>query len=162
MGSGNKFHGGLPTKGGLIGKGEALPTPRSLAKDPLVKDLLNKGVKINLKETLFVIKDKTGMVVWLEKGSTKGGLLHILDGNGKSPGHAGDFKNALGLSRGEIPTYIRTVVSNGKLVSSKTVVVGNGRIGYERIYYHGGKYHLVTGIGTNGYIVSAYPVKFKK
>jgi hypothetical protein len=40
------------------------------------------------------------------------------------------------------------------------VKVGN-REGYERIYYYEGKYFVVTGIGLNGYIVSAYPKNIK-
>ncbi len=102
------------------------------------------------------------MIVWLEKGNAKGGLQHILDGNGKTPGHAADFKKAFGVSRQNVPTYIKQVVKNGKLVSNKTISVGGGRLGYERVYYYNGRYHLVTGVGTNGFIVSAYPVKLKK
>ena len=96
------------------------------------------------------------------KGTKKGGLRHILDGNGKTHGHASDFQKAFGVSRQSVPGYIKTVVTKGKLVSSKTILVGGGRLGYERVYYYNGGYHLLTGIGTNGFIVTAYPVKYIK
>jgi len=41
---------------------------------------------------------------------------------------------------------------------SNKIVVHNGKQGYTRIYDYGGKYYIVSGIGTNGFIVSAYPV----
>lgn len=161
MGSGKSFHGALSTKGGLQGAGEKAAVG-TLDNNPLVKELQARGTRINVGETLFVAKDKTGMIVWLEKGNPNGGLHHILDGNGKTPGHAADFQTAFGISRQDVPGYIKTVVTNGNLVSSKTVSVGGGRLGYERIYYYNGNYHLVTGIGTNGFIVTAYPIKIKK
>lgn len=37
-----------------------------------------------------------------------------------------------------------------------------GKTGYERDYYYNGKYFVVTGIGTNGFLVSAYPKKYKR
>lgn len=30
-------------------------------------------------------------------------------------------------------------------------------MGYERVYCHEGEYCSVTGVGTNGFIISAYP-----
>ena len=32
-------------------------------------------------------------------------------------------------------------------------------MGYERVYEHSGKYYAMTGIGTNGFILSAYPIR---
>ncbi len=32
-------------------------------------------------------------------------------------------------------------------------------MGYERVYFYEGRYCVVAGIGTNGFIVSAYPKK---
>lgn len=34
-------------------------------------------------------------------------------------------------------------------------------MGYERVYYYESNYHVVTGIGTNGFIVSAFPRRQK-
>ena len=102
-----------------------------------------------------------GQIVWLEKGNSNAGLKHILDGNGKTPGHAADFQRAFGISRSEVPAYIEKVITNGTVVNNKLKPVGN-RMGYERTYYYNGEHYVVTGIGTNGYIVSAYPKRVQK
>lgn len=39
--------------------------------------------------------------------------------------------------------------------------IGN-RMGYERVYYYEGEHCIITGIGTNGFIVSAYPHRPRK
>ncbi len=39
--------------------------------------------------------------------------------------------------------------------------IGN-RMGYERVYHYEGEYCIIAGIGTNGFIVSAYPHRHRK
>ena len=104
-------------------------------------------------------KDATGQTVWLENGNGSAGLKHILDGNGKSPGHAADFERAFGISRNQIPSFLNDVVSNGRIISNELKRI-NGRDGFERIYYYDGKHYVLTGIGTNGFIVTAYPIEY--
>ena len=53
-----------------------------------------------------------------------------------------------------LTTHLKRVVSKG------TVKLPNGRVGYEKIYSYRGKYYTLGAIGTNGYIVSMYPVRF--
>ena len=54
----------------------------SSSSETLVKQLEQSGVKFSKNDMVFVTKDKTGQVVWLEKGSSSSGLKHILDGDG--------------------------------------------------------------------------------
>lgn len=126
----------------------------------LIQELKSSNTKFSEKDMLFITKDKTGQTVWLEKGSSGAGLKHILDGDGTTTGHANDFQKAFGISRSEVPAYLEKVISNGKVVSNTLKPIGN-RMGYERVYYYNGNYHVVTGIGTNGFIVSAYPKRLK-
>lgn len=35
---------------------------------------------------------------------------------------------------------------------------GNGREGYEKLYRYKNQYYLLTGVGTNGFIVTSYPI----
>ena len=35
------------------------------------------------------------------------------------------------------------------------------REGYERVYYYEGNHYVITGVGTNGFIISAYPKRRK-
>lgn len=52
-------------------------------------------------------------------------------------------------------------VSNGTIVK-ESVVTRNGHKGYKRIYRYNGKYLILSGVGTNGFIVSAYPTSKEK
>ena len=127
----------------------------------LKEELKRNNVKFNPADVLFVTRDKTGQIVWLETGNSMAGLKHILDGNGKTPGHAADFERAFGVKRDDLPAYLKTVIANGKIVSDNIVKVG-ARDGYERVYYYEGKHVVVTAIGMNGFIVSAYPKRIKE
>lgn len=165
MGQGKNFSNGnggkgLNTKGGKTALQDKIND--IIDKNPLVKSLVDSGAKINVNDIVFVTKDKTGMVVWLENGNETAGLKHILDGNGVKPGHAADFEKAFGVPRDQVGNYIKTVITKGEMVSSTKVDIGLGRTGLERIYYYDGKYHLLTAVGTNGFIVSAHPYKYKK
>ncbi len=148
MGTG--FHGGF---GGTKGAQEA-------QTQLLIKELESSGVKITKDDVVFITKDATGQTVWLENGNKSAGLEHILNGDGKSTGHASDFEKAFGVSKKDLPHYLNKVITYGKIVSNKLVKRGN-REGFERVYYYEGKHYVVTGIGTNGFIISAYPKKIK-
>lgn len=126
----------------------------------LIQELKNNNIKFSEKDIQFITRDKTGQIVWLETGNSSAGLNHILEGNGITKGHAGDFQKAFGLSKSEVPAYLEKVISNGDVVSNTLKPIGN-HMGYERVYYYNGNYHMVTGIGTNGFIVSAYPKRMK-
>ena len=131
------------------------------AKSQLIQELKDNNIKFSEKDMRFIAKDKTGQTIWLESGNSNAGLKHILDGNGTTKGHADDFQKAFGISRSEVPTYLESVITNGTVVSNKLKPIGK-RMGYERTYYYNGNYHVVTGIGTNGFIVSAYPKRMRK
>ncbi len=51
------------------------------------------------------------------------------------------------------------VGANGRIISNELKRI-NGRDGFERIYYYDGKHYVLTGIGTNGFIVTAYPIEY--
>lgn len=123
----------------------------SSSSEALVKQLEQSGVKFSKKDMVFVTKDKTGQVVWLEKGNESSGLQHIVSR------HADDFQSKHGVSKSQISDHLNDVFTSGKVEYSR-ITQKNGRAGYERLYSYNGKYYLQTGVGTNGYIVSAYPV----
>lgn len=131
---------------------------KELTKKHMIDQLTKAGVKFNPNDVLFVTKDKTGQLVWLETGNKVAGLEHILHGDGRSRGHASDFKKALGLETNQVSGYLQKVITHGSVISNTIKPIGN-RMGFERIYSYEGNYYIVTGIGTNGFIVSAYPHK---
>lgn len=147
MGAG--FHGGFGNTEGA----------RSHETNKLIKELESNGVKFSKADVVFITKDKTGQIVWLEKGNSSAGLEHIINGNGKTLGHGKDFEKAFGVSCEQISSFLNNVVSTGYVVSSELKYI-NGRSGFERIYYFDKKYYVLAGIGTNGFIVTAYPIEY--
>lgn len=133
--------------------------PKFLGSPKLLQELKRLKVKFTEKDLVFITKDKTGQIVWLEKGNASAGLEHILNGDGKTRGHALDFEKTFGMSREKIPACLHKVVSEGTVVSNK-IKIKKGREGYERVYYYDGKHYVLTALGTNGFIVSAYPVEY--
>ena len=131
---------------------------KPLIDNDLIKELEKSGEKLTREDMQFITRDKTGQIVWLEKGSSSAGLKHILQGNGTTKGHAGDFKRAFGISEADLPSFLRRVISKGNVVSSTLKQVGK-RMGYTRVYDYGDAHLVLTGIGTNGFIITAYPVK---
>lgn len=100
------------------------------------------------------------MYVVFTNSQLSAGLQHIFDGDGRSPGHTADFERAFGVSREDIPGYLQKVVTDGVVVSNELKKIGS-REGYERVYYYEGNHYVITGVGTNGFIVSAYPKRRK-
>lgn len=147
MGAG--FHGGFGNTQGA----------RNKEIDDLIKELERNGIKFKKEDIIFITKDKTGQTVWLERGNSSAGLKHIINGNGITPGHAKDFEKAFGISKSQIHKYLNKIISNGSVISNELKNI-NGRSGFERIYYFNKKYYMLAGIGTNGFIVTAYPIEY--
>ncbi len=154
MGAGSNFSNGsngngLATRGGILNnhnKNAAI-----IKKDPLLGDLINRGVKIDPKKVVFTAKDKSGQVVWLESGNEKSGLQHIRK-------HTKDFVSKHNIQDKHLVGHLKNVIKKGVVVSSRQKTLANGKIGVEKIYRYKGKYYTLGAIGTNGYIVSMYPI----
>ena len=122
--------------------------------DSLISELDDNKAKHNREDMRFIARDATGQVVWLEKGNEKAGLEHIIIR------HEADFKNKLGVSKENIASTLHDIVRTGQVVSNKTKIV-NGRESFERVYKYQGSYYILAGIGSNGFLVSAYPINMK-
>lgn len=122
--------------------------------DPLYKELAESGKKFNKKDVKFVVKDKSGQLIWLEKGNLKTGLEHIIQR------HEKDFEIIHGVSKDNIVPHIKNIISQGNIEYSK-IVVRDGRNGFEKLYSYKGEYHLLAGIGNNGYLVTTYAISEK-
>lgn len=144
-------------KGLNFGNTKGSQKEKELNPKDYMSELQASGVKFTKEDVIFVTKDKTGQLVWLEKGNKTAGLEHILNGDGNTTGHAQDFEKAFGVNRSQLPEYLNNVISRGQIVSNEKKLIGS-RLGFERIYDYKGQYYVLTGIGTNGFIVSAYPI----
>lgn len=77
-------------------------------------------------------------------------MKHILNS------HSKNFKDTFNINADQIPIYLKNVVRYGEVVSNK-IVTRKGREGFDRRYFYNGRYYVITAIGLNGFIVSAYP-----
>ena len=119
-------------------------------KEELIKELEESGVKFNKNEIVFITKDKSGMLVWLETGNGLAGLKHIVER------HREDFEKAFGINEESIPIFLKNTITNGEIVSTRERIIANRR-SFEKVYLYEDTKLVMTGIGGNGFIVSAYP-----
>ena len=94
----------------------------------------------------FITKDRSGQTIWLETGNSSAGFKHIVER------HGNDYKKAFNINKEQIPNKIKKIITKGKIINTV-----DNKIGYTKVYKYKSKYYLVTGIGYNGFIVSAYP-----
>ena len=140
----------------FIGDFGFVPAPsivNSGVKFVLVNKLNQSGVKFN-KEALVAIRElPDGRVIFLEQGTStivngveKGsGLAHIMK-------HVEQF-TAKDIATKDIPKLLMDAVNNGKIVGTS----GKSTPVFE-VVYNGQTRHVAIGVGSNGYIVQAYPV----
>lgn len=130
---------------------------KELARKEMIKSLINAKVKFTEKDVIFATKDKTGQLIWLEKGNEKAGLQHILYGDENTSGHAKDFETKHGVKKENVAYHIENIISNGTVEYTK-LTTRNGKEGFEKLFNKQGKYYMISGIGTNGFVVTAYPI----
>jgi len=90
--------------------------------------------------------------VFLETGTEKAGLLHVLKG------HKKDFEN-IGVKENDIPKVLMEAVKKGKVIGYQGK--GTGRPIYETII-NGERKAIGITIGNNGFIVGANPTRLIK
>lgn len=121
-------------------------TKGALKPEHLMDELRRSGVKFNEEDVVKITKTKKNELVWLEQGNEIVGLEHII------MRHSNNLKEAFGVDKEQIPSFIKSVIENGRLVSSRK----NG-MKITKIYDYGGKHYVLCALGTNGFIVSVYP-----
>ena len=100
-----------------------------LIDEALVDELRKRNEKFTEEETLFITKDKTGQIVWLEEGNNDAGFKHI---NNR---HKKDFenKNPTIKNKADLVGYIYEIFNKGNIEYSILKKVKN-RIGCEKIF----------------------------
>lgn len=121
-------------------------TNGSLKPRHLMYELRESGVKFKEEDVVMITKTNRNELVWLEKGDNTKGLEHILQR------HEKDLDRKFGLKKEDIPSFVKDVFTNGIELSRK---FKNG--GFQKEYLYKGKYIVISGVGTNGFIVSIYP-----
>jgi hypothetical protein len=131
-------------EGGEPGLSEEPPPTEGPAKDALVKELQDSGVKCDPSKIVRIERGADGKIRFLEEGNSRAGLQHIVEE------HSEDFANK-GVPEGDIPDVVMRAVTDGKQVGMQ----GTRPI-YEVMY--GGKLlKIAVTVGSNGFIVGANP-----
>lgn len=99
----------------------------------LFPELKASGYKYNEKDIIFISRDRSGQLLWLEEGNENAGLVHIREH------HADDFKKAHGADENELANLLYRIVTYGAIVSN--IPSSNGR-GYDRVYDYDDNYYL--------------------
>lgn len=147
MGAGSKFDSNLATRGGNI-----LVLSNDVANDngvaqEILDEMEREGIKFSKDKIVFAAKLENGHKIFLETGGVDHAYNH----------HVEDFKRAFGISsKKAISNKLVETISKGKLIKSFRHE-SNGIEGYRSIYYYKGKYTVVYGISSNGYIITAFP-----
>lgn len=109
-------------------------------------------VKFTKKNLVFATRDKTGQIIFLETGKDDAGLKHI------QQRHTREFYEAFSVKKENIPHFLYKVVREGNIVDNH-IEIRNGRQTVTKVYDYQGNYYILTGVGTNGFIVTARPAK---
>ena len=113
----------------------------------LLAELLLSGEKHTPDKIIAIAKSSENKLVWIEKGSKRAGLDHIIER------HADDFV-CQGVSQEEIPHYIMYALKSGKIVGYQGR--GIGRPIYEFVY-KGKRCKVAVTVSENGFVVGANP-----
>lgn len=114
--------------------------------------LENANVKFNKESLVFAVNDNKGRIYWLERGNKLAGLQHIIER------HKEDFQNAYGVEERDIAGFIKNLVLTGEKIAERTRIK-KGKITIQQNYKYNGKLYTLNAVGTNGFIVSCYPIK---
>ncbi len=95
-------------------------------------------------------RDLEGQLVWLAKGNSVAGLVHILDR------HQGHFAT-VGITAEELPNFLILALHQGEQVG----VQGRDRAVY-RVRYREQDWYVAISVGDNGFILGANPFGQRK
>ena len=126
--------------------GSGTGNPTSMELDPLLmQELEESGAKYTKEDVVLITKTPEGKLVWLEKGNESAGLQHIIKG------HVSDFAER-GIAESEIPGFLND------MLKTKPIKTGQNASGPFSEYIVNNKKYIIA-YGTNGYIVSFYPMR---
>ncbi|MEL6813956.1 MAG: hypothetical protein AAFP03_03970 [Cyanobacteria bacterium J06598_3] len=111
----------------------------------LIKELTTIGVNHTPEDIVAIARLPDNKIVFLEKGKTRDGLVHIISR------HGSQFADH-GISIEQIPDVVMAAVTRGVPVG----IQGRDRIIYS-VEFEGAIHNVAVSIGRNGYIVSANP-----
>lgn len=125
------------------GSGKPAGTP-----EDLIAELERKNVKHSPDHQIVrIARLPDGRIVFLEQGNARAGLRHIVKEHGE------DFARR-GIAERQIPDVIMDALQQGERVGTRRAGV------IYRMTIDGRSQYILIIVGSNGYIVTAYPVTF--
>lgn len=117
---------------------------RGLANESktLMDELAKNGIKHSPENIVRIARDASGKIVFLEKGTSRAGLAHILEA------HGAQFAGK-GITEAEVPDLVMDAVTKGTQVGMQ-----RSRPIYE-VFFKGEMRRVAVSVGDNGFIVGA-------
>lgn len=115
----------------------------------LLDELRRNGVKHTPEDIVRIERLPDGRIVFLEQGSSKAGLQHIVEE------HSMDFARR-GIAEDDLPEFIFSSLREGRIAGYQGK--GSGRPIYES-YWRNETHRTAITTGKNGFIVGANPVR---
>lgn len=120
--------------------------------DPaLIAEGLRQGLKISVERVLRIGHDQSGRLVWLEAGDESAGAAHFLRAKRKAEFGGAD------VAESDIVDLVWQAATRGEVVG----VSGTDRLVFET-KFRGCTRRVAVTVGSNGFIVGAYPVSLEK
>lgn len=125
--------------------GKKLETTLAEDRQHLIDELAKNGVKFTPENIVAIARDSSGRIVFLETGTSKAGLAHIVGE------HGAEFA-AKGIPEDQVSDFVMRAVTEGTQVG----VQGRppGRPIYQLVF-NDKVYKVAVTVGSNGYIVGA-------
>ncbi len=131
--------------GGAMEGGGYTSDRGSSAYSSLVNELRSSGINFTEANIVYIGRDQTGKIVWLETGNDTAGLQHIVKN------HKSEFE-ANGILENQIPDVVMRAVTTGRIVGYQSPT----RPLYE-VTFNGKTQHIAVTVSSNGFIVGANP-----
>ncbi|MCY7341943.1 MAG: WXG100 family type VII secretion target [Pseudonocardia sp.] len=122
-------------------------TPEAERRE-LLAQVAAAGHKIDPNETLHIVRAPDGRIVWLEKGNGRSGLSHMLRAE----------RIAQFAGRGVRPEEVSTLAPRAITEGTRLGPVRDGGVAYD-VPFGDSRIDIVVVVGSNGYIVTAYPLE---
>ncbi|MCP2164476.1 hypothetical protein [Goodfellowiella coeruleoviolacea] len=132
--------------GSLTSPESILAAQRRSADRELIAEALRNGLKISPERVLYIGRDQTGRIIWLEEGDDRAGAQHILRAKRRE-----EFA-VNGIAPEDVLDLVWRAVTGGKPVG----IAGRGAVVFA-VSYRGEDKLIAVGVGGNGFITTAYP-----
>ena len=112
----------------------------------LLNELSSQGIKYTPENIVGIGKNPDGLIFFLEKGNSRAGLQHIVEG------HGADFAQR-GITESQISEAVMAALTRGNVVGHQ------GRRPIYEVEFNGQIHRIAVTTGDNGFVVGANPAR---